>query len=361
MKLPIFAALTLALVTAANAQDQKFLLPGDKAPELKVAKYYQGDPIKKFESGKVYVVEFWATWCGPCVAVMPHMSELSAKLKGKVNFVGVNVWDDEPEQDARITAFVKKMGDKLTYPVAVDTPEMHMTNKWMEASMSEGIPTAFIVNQQGQIAWIGHPMDIEEPLNQVIEKKFDVPAERTKYEAALAEKVEVAKEYEKITAAQTLYAQGRTEEAIKILDDLISTKSKISTEAKSTKLALYATNNPEKAKELITDLVKGEFSDLANVSIFSIEQATEKDGKRDLALFAAEAVLTNLKKEDPILLYYIAPAYSINNDHKKSLSILERALKAFDMSDDYKNEESMKDFRQEIENAIKKEKALIGN
>lgn len=360
MKLSIFAALTLALANTAIAEDQKYLLPGDKAPELKVAKYYQGDQIKKFESGKVYVVEFWATWCGPCIDVMPHMSELSKKHAGKVNFVGVNIWDDEPEQDARITTFVKNMGEKLTYPIAVDTPEMHMTSKWMEASMSEGIPTAFIVNQEGQVAWIGHPMDIDEPLDQVLAKKFDVKAARTKFEAEIKEKIEVAKLYENITAAQELYAQGKHDEAIKLLDDLITSKSKIDTEAKSTKLSLYATNNPEKAKEFITELAKGEFGDQANLAFFSIEQAIETNGKKDLALFASNAVLDNLKKEDPILLYYIAPAYSANKDHKKSLEVLERALKAFDASEEYKGEESMKGFRDEITAAIAKEKALIG-
>lgn len=360
MKLPVIAALAIAFANTAHAQDQKNLLPGDKAPELKVAKYYQGTPIKKFESGKVYVVEFWATWCGPCVEAMPHMSKLSQELKGKVSFVGVNVWDDEEDQDARIAAFVKKMGDKLTYPVAVDTPEMFMTSKWMEASMSEGIPTAFIVDQKGQIAWIGHPMEMDEPLKQVIAKKFDIAAERTKYEALIKESIEAKKEYEKVTAAKTLYEQGRVEEAIKILDDLIAANNSVSVDAKTTKLELYSSNNLEKAKEYITELAKGEFSDLANLSIFSITQSTEKEGKRDLALFAAEAVLSNMKKEDPILLFYISPAYSVNKDHKKSLEVLERALKAFDASEQYKNEESMKGFRTEIEEAIKKEKALVG-
>src|SRR5262245_46540030 len=48
---------------------------GDPAPLLKVTKWLQGDEVKGFETDKTYVVEFWATWCGPCIVMMPHMSE----------------------------------------------------------------------------------------------------------------------------------------------------------------------------------------------------------------------------------------------------------------------------------------------
>ncbi|ARU40249.1 hypothetical protein CCB80_03480 [Armatimonadetes bacterium Uphvl-Ar1] len=66
-----------------------------------------------------------------------------------------------------------------------------------------------------------------------------------------------------------------------------------------------------------------------------------------------------MKNDDPILLYYAAPAYSTTKDHKKALSTLERALKAFD-NGPYAKEAEMADFRKEIEDAIKKEKASIG-
>jgi thiol-disulfide isomerase/thioredoxin len=49
---------------------------GDPAPPLKVEKFLKGDPVKAFKPGHVYVVEFWATWCRPCVASMPHLTEL---------------------------------------------------------------------------------------------------------------------------------------------------------------------------------------------------------------------------------------------------------------------------------------------
>src|SRR5262245_45990939 len=80
---------------AAPAVPQATLKIGDKAPALAIDKWVKGTPVKAFEPGKTYVVEFWATWCGPCVATMPHISELQSKYKDKVTFIGVNVWEDQ--------------------------------------------------------------------------------------------------------------------------------------------------------------------------------------------------------------------------------------------------------------------------
>src|SRR5262245_39165459 len=56
---------------------------GDPAPPLKATKWLQGEEVKEFAAGKVYVIEFWATWCGPCIVMMPHMGEMQAEYKSK--------------------------------------------------------------------------------------------------------------------------------------------------------------------------------------------------------------------------------------------------------------------------------------
>jgi tetratricopeptide (TPR) repeat protein/thiol-disulfide isomerase/thioredoxin len=150
---------------------------GDPAPKLDVKSFVKGEPIPTLEPGKLYVVEFWATWCGPCRVSIPHLTELQRKYKDKgVTFLGVSVW--EHDQDA-VVPFVKSMGDKMEYSVAMDqVPEGEkgkMAETWMEAAGQSGIPTAFIV-REGKIAWIGHPMQLDQALAKTSAKEFDIQA-----------------------------------------------------------------------------------------------------------------------------------------------------------------------------------------
>ena len=151
------------------------LFIGSKAPELQIAKFVKGDSVTGFEPGHVYVVEFWATWCGPCIAAFPHLSELQAEHADKVSFIGVNVWegvDDPAERIEKVESFVADQGDRMSYTVAVEDGTA-MADTWMKPAGQNGIPAAFIVDGTGHVAWIGHPAAIEEPLASVVKGEFD--------------------------------------------------------------------------------------------------------------------------------------------------------------------------------------------
>lgn len=186
--LPI--ALTLlgapALVMAQDGAKAESLTIGSPAPALQASRWLKGTPVPSLEKGKVYVVEFWATWCGPCRQTIPHLSEMARKFEGKATFVGMSVWErgDSPEKiEANVDAFVKDMGDKMAYNVARDTADNHMAKAWMQAARQDGIPAAFIINGEGRIAWIGHPMSgLETTLANVLAGKHDLAAAKAEAE-----------------------------------------------------------------------------------------------------------------------------------------------------------------------------------
>lgn len=151
------------------------LFIGSKAPKLQIAKFVKGDSVQGFDDGQVYVVEFWATWCGPCIAAFPHLSEEQAKYDGKVKFIGVNVWegvDDQAERIDKVEKFVADQGDRMSYTVAVENGSA-MADTWMKPAGQNGIPAAFIVDGTGHIAWVGHPMNMDETLSEVVSGKYD--------------------------------------------------------------------------------------------------------------------------------------------------------------------------------------------
>ncbi len=147
---------------------------GDPAPPLTIEQWLKGDPVSGFERGKVYVVEFWATWCPPCVRAIPHLSELQARHP-EVVVIGVAGSERRPAQgqpDTRaekLTSFIEDQGDKMAYRVAFDS-DRSMPRAWMEPAGRDGIPCSFIVDREGRIAWIGHPMQMDDALARAARK-----------------------------------------------------------------------------------------------------------------------------------------------------------------------------------------------
>ena len=167
------------------------LLVGDSAPGISIAEFLKGTPLSDLELGKIYVLEFWATWCGPCQANIPHLSELQDKYP-QATFSGVAVM--EPNTEA-VRTFVAEMGDQIRYRIAIEEPLAgrsgreggSMTRHWLEASYQRGIPAAFIVNPAGRIAWIGHPIELEEPLAAIINGSWDLDGKAQAHRVMLAE------------------------------------------------------------------------------------------------------------------------------------------------------------------------------
>lgn len=88
----------------ANTAPSAAALIGKPPPPVKVAQWIKGDPIKDFEKGKVYVVDFCGTWCGPCQAAIPHLTKLAQEYQGRVEVIGVSI--SEWQKNAEDTAYI---------------------------------------------------------------------------------------------------------------------------------------------------------------------------------------------------------------------------------------------------------------
>jgi len=189
--------------TTFTKADGITLKVGDPAPALKTAHWLKGTPITEFKKGQVYVLEFWATWCGPCKAAIPHITELAKKYEGKVTFIGMNIWEkakSPKELDQLVDKFVKDMGDKMGYSVAQDSRDEHMAKAWMKAAGRFGIPASFIVGLDGRIAWQGHPEKLDEVLGVILKGTFGVA------DGKAAEKAEAQAEKDSQEASSAMKA-----------------------------------------------------------------------------------------------------------------------------------------------------------
>lgn len=100
---------------------------------MKASKWLQGEAVKGFQPGQVYVVEFWATWCGLCIHFMPHTAELQAQYGDQgVTFVYYTAADPDNTEE-KAAAFVKKRGAKLPFPFAYADDRMTY-DAWMTAA-----------------------------------------------------------------------------------------------------------------------------------------------------------------------------------------------------------------------------------
>ncbi len=143
---------------------------GDVPPPLALPKTIQGFPATDTSwvklKGKVVVLEFWATWCSPCVATIPHLNDLADQFKDKsVVFISVT-----SENEGVVQGFLKNHPMKAT----VGLDDYEVLNK---AFHVVGIPHAVIVDAGGRIAAISHPADIKhENLEEVLAgKKCSLP------------------------------------------------------------------------------------------------------------------------------------------------------------------------------------------
>jgi thiol-disulfide isomerase/thioredoxin len=122
----------------------------------------KGEAVANFQKGRVYVVEFWATWCLPCRASLPHLTQLQKDHKDITVICIAGSERVKPQQpDERLSnlrKFVQERERDMGFRVAYDSSST-MISSWLTAAGQRGIPCGFVVDGEGKIAYVGYPMD----------------------------------------------------------------------------------------------------------------------------------------------------------------------------------------------------------
>lgn len=331
--LTVVAILWSVLFSAvAFGQNKITLRIGDPAPELRYSKWIKGTPVKSYEKDRMYVVEFWATWCVPCRIAMPHLSELARKYKATTTFIGVNSGEmtgDKPYEAAlpAITKFVDGMGEKMDYDVMADNNESYMSKNWMTAAGLVTIPTTFLI-KEGQLIWIGHPDSVEVVIQKVASGSYDMAAFKSKFESHIdPNTAAINKMIALMTPVYDLIKAKKYEEALQLIDQSLQENPSFALQLQSTKFATLLNHVSEKAA---MDFAKEWTRENSSGRYMVGKEIAEKNGlSKETYEFAAQ--LFELKRKEPralkpVMDHWLAICYSKAGRIKEAIVAEEEAL-----------------------------------
>ena len=324
------AAKIVPVAGAAQAEVEPLeptLTPGSPAPFPDIANFIKGDSLAGFEPGKTYVIEFWATWCGPCIAGMPHLTELQAKYADQgVRIIGIS---DEPV--TKVNTFLAKPGsaEKTGYTLCSDE-DRSAHNQYMKPALQNGIPCAFIV-KDNVVQWIGHPMGMDDPIAEVVAGTWDLAKSKQSFAGEMQ-----AKKVQRRTSGILRESQksGDYKQFFAMLDEAIAKatpQEALGMEMQKFQILIGPANQPEAGYALGRKVVAAlvELKNASGLNQIAWNSLTSPGIKvRDIpfCLAAAKAASEASKGEDGAILDTLARAYWESGEKLLAISTQQMAI-----------------------------------
>ena len=325
-------ALKASSAFATSTPTPAALSPGDLAPGLFIAQWLRGRPMPSFTPDSVSVVVFWASWCDASVAAISTLNAVQRRFaEQQVRLIAISSRDSEGESVARMKARLDSSAIPIEFSVAFDE-RRRTAHAWLDAAEQEYIPTAFIVDRTGKVAWIGSPLwpagEFQEAVAATVAGELDARGlERLRDRwSNFVSRVQTLE-----GEAQQAQMTGQLDAAARIFDQLITLNVRNAPMYTINKFSMLLTRGrEEQAYEFARAAIVGPLHNDASMlnelawSILDEEGLEKRDFK--LALAAARRAEELTQGQDPAILDTIARAYQCLGDLNQAIAFQTRAV-----------------------------------
>ncbi len=332
MRILVGFVAVLLFSRAAAAQTPLVYGEGEPAPPVQAGAWVRGEPVSRFERGRVYLVEFWASWCAASRRAIPRLSALQRAHPDDLTVLAISSRDLQGESLERVTAAVSEQGEAIAYRVAFDD-RRRTARAWLDTFDVRSVPTAFLVDRSGVIAWIGNPLwpsgEMEEAAALVLADRFGPGARealRARYVARLDRVARLEREFEEMDRA------AQPARALRLVETLLEANPDAAPEYAVRKfdLLLSTPGGADKAFEFGRAAVGGVLRDdadrLRTVAWTVLEQEGLERRDLDLALRAALRAVEVSRSKDADAMDTLALARARRGEFAEAVEAQRRAV-----------------------------------